>query len=99
MFVLRLEAYALFPSAHEALSLEKILSQTHVRFSLVPTPRELSSHCGVALRFPLEEEDEIKKLIEQAGINVVSISYLPVPDYRLDRKDQGFSFEIPGKED
>ncbi|OHD81123.1 MAG: hypothetical protein A3J97_03405 [Spirochaetes bacterium RIFOXYC1_FULL_54_7] len=35
---------------------------------LVPTPRELSSDCGVALRFALDDRSSIQSLLDDAKV-------------------------------
>ena len=45
---------AIFHSIHRVLKAEKILKQASVDFLLIPVPRQLTSDCGLALRFPPE---------------------------------------------
>jgi hypothetical protein len=40
----------LFHSSSHALRAEKILKESGLRIKMIPTPRELSSDCGLALR-------------------------------------------------
>jgi hypothetical protein len=42
---------AIFHSIHRVLKAEKILKKEHVDFLLIPVPRQLTSDCGLALRF------------------------------------------------
>lgn len=42
---------AIFHSIHRVLKAEKILKQDGVEFLLIPVPRQLTSDCGLALRF------------------------------------------------
>ena len=42
---------AIFHSIHRVLKAEKILKQAGVDFLLIPVPRQLTSDCGLALRF------------------------------------------------
>jgi hypothetical protein len=63
----------LFHSMHAAFELERALSGTGIAISLIPTPRELSSDCGTALRFPLQEQARIEATIAHAGINIAGI--------------------------
>jgi hypothetical protein len=41
----------LFHSTAHALRAEKVLVQAGFRIKMIPTPRQLSSDCGMALRF------------------------------------------------
>jgi hypothetical protein len=42
---------ALFRSVHHALLAEKLLKEAGIPCKLIPIPRNLSSDCGVCLRF------------------------------------------------
>lgn len=42
---------AVFQSIHKVMKAEKILKQKGVPVLLIPAPRELSSDCGLALRY------------------------------------------------
>lgn len=59
-----------FYSTHHALAAEKLLKANHIRPLLVPTPRELSSNCGIALRISDNELATVRDLLESAGIEV-----------------------------
>jgi hypothetical protein len=48
---------AIFHSIHRVLKAEKILKQKKVDFLLIPVPRQLTSDCGLALRFAPEVKD------------------------------------------
>ena len=48
---------AIFHSIPRVLKAEKILKQAKVDFLLIPVPRQLTSDCGLALRFPPEVKD------------------------------------------
>ena len=41
----------LFPSVHHALRAERFLKEAGLPCKLIPIPRNLSSDCGVCLRF------------------------------------------------
>jgi len=41
----------LFPSVHHALRAERLLKEAGLPCKLIPIPRNLSSDCGVCLRF------------------------------------------------
>jgi hypothetical protein len=48
------------------LALEIATVPLLMRNSIIPTPREFSSDCGMALRFSWERADEVKKLLAAA---------------------------------
>lgn len=40
-----------FQSTHHVLKSEKILMEAGFRFDIIPTPKNISSDCGMAIRF------------------------------------------------
>jgi hypothetical protein len=50
----------LFKSVSYALKAEKILKAEGIPHKLIPVPREISSDCGVCLRFEENFQDQIK---------------------------------------
>ncbi len=53
----------LFPSISHALRAEKLLQAIGIPFRLIPVPRHLSSDCGVCLRFPWEQREEVADIL------------------------------------
>lgn len=58
--------YVTFHTTHDALDFEEHLKGT-LPFWLVPVPRELSHHCGIAARFTEVELEEVQRLIDEHG--------------------------------
>jgi len=58
----------LFHTTSAVLRSEKLLKQRGLAVKLVPTPREFSSDCGIAIRFEWERGEEALRAIEEAGI-------------------------------
>ena len=58
--------YVTFKTTHEALNFEELLKST-LPFWLVPVPRELSHHCGIAARFTEVDISDVEKLIAEHG--------------------------------
>ncbi|MCX7911342.1 MAG: DUF3343 domain-containing protein [Dehalococcoidales bacterium] len=58
----------LFPSTSLVLRAEKLLIGKGVAVRLVPTPRELSSDCGVSLRFDWADRGVVEAMLREAGI-------------------------------
>jgi hypothetical protein len=52
---------------------ESLLLAAGLRCKLIPVPRELSSDCGVALRFDWQDQRKVQGLLEQAGLEVEGI--------------------------
>jgi len=65
----------LFHTTTSALRAEKILQKASLTVRLVPTPRELSSDCGIALRFSPVDEPTVRQGLAQAGLEY-EIHYL-----------------------
>lgn len=59
---------ALFHSIHRVLAAEKQLKERGVDFLLIPAPNELTSACGLALRFAPEQAVEIEDILSDADL-------------------------------
>lgn len=64
---------ALFHTVSAALRAEKVLLGAQIPVKLIPTPRQLSSDCGVALRFETARRDEIETHLNQARMDLEGI--------------------------
>ena len=66
------EEYGLttFKSTHYAIQAEKIFKEHDIFFKTIPTPREVSHSCGLALLFIPESIDAVKLLMEKGHIQV-----------------------------
>jgi len=62
------QGVVLFHTTTSALRSEKILRKAGLNVKLIPTPRELSSDCGMALRFELSDREEVEKQLASAGV-------------------------------
>jgi hypothetical protein len=58
----------LFHTSSAAFRGEKILRQAALRVKMVPTPRQFSSNCGFALRFPWAAAEQVRALLEAARV-------------------------------
>jgi hypothetical protein len=67
---------ALFYTTSAVMRAEKLLVKAGYRIKLVPTPRQFSSDCGIALRFEWTERDRIVADFETAGIEFDSVRHL-----------------------
>jgi hypothetical protein len=63
----------LFHTNSSALRAEKILVKGGLTVKLIPTPREFSSDCGVALRFVWSDESHVRAILNSANVEVSSI--------------------------
>lgn len=77
---------AIFHSIHRVLKAEKILKHDGVEFLLIPVPRQLTSDCGLALRFSPEAKDTLLDVLEDEGLMPAELhqrredAYLDVSD-------------------
>ncbi len=61
---------ALFDSTSQVMRGEKLLGQAGVRVKMIPTPRQISSDCGVVLRFDREEADRVVTILSENSVPV-----------------------------
>lgn len=67
---------ALFYTTSSALRAEKVLKQAGLAVKLIPTPRQLSSDCGMALRFEWERLEDVTAALQAARVEVASLHAL-----------------------
>ena len=70
-------AIVLFYSTQAAIKAERVLVRAGLPVKLIPTPRQLSSDCGMALRFDWPDKACIAAMLEENqvpinGIHVIS---------------------------
>lgn len=59
---------AIFHNIHRVMKAEQLLKQARLAFLLIPVPRQLSSDCGLALRFNAEAQAEVLALLAREGL-------------------------------
>ncbi len=64
---------ALFHTTSAVMRAEKVLRKGGVTVRLIPTPREFSSDCGMAVRFDLRDDQRVRALLQQANLEVAGI--------------------------
>jgi hypothetical protein len=55
----------LFHTTSGVMQGEKVLIKAGIPVKLIPTPREFSSDCGIAVRFAWEYQEQIERLLEE----------------------------------
>ncbi len=60
----------LFHTTSAALRAEKVLQRAGLTVKLIPTPREFSSDCGIALRFLWVQAEQARTALEAAGVAI-----------------------------
>ncbi len=63
----------LFYSTSNALQAEKLCKKKGIAIKLMPVPRQLSSDCGVCLRFGRPDEVTVRAILEGKGMEVQGI--------------------------
>lgn len=63
----------LFHTTSAAMRSEKVLMSNNIPVKLVPTPRELSSDCGIALRFHWDQVEYVKTFLDAARVETAGI--------------------------
>ena len=68
---MRLKTYSegtcvlILPGVSHVLKFEKLAQEKSVQMALIPTPREISSDCGMAVLFHRGELESIKQLLHE----------------------------------
>lgn len=75
-FMEKLEYYILFPNYTEGIKLEAILKKEKIKHVISPTPRQLSSCCGISIKYEKEDEEKIKTLVKEK--EVVTEGFFPL---------------------
>jgi len=63
----------LFYSTSSALRVEKLLKGMGIAVKLIPVPRQLSSDCGISLRFDRPDESRIRTILDNKQIETQGI--------------------------
>jgi hypothetical protein len=63
----------LFHSTAHAIRAEKVLQQAEFKIKMIPTPRQISSDCGMALRFDRAEEGRVAATLDENKVPINGI--------------------------
>ena len=66
----------LFHTTSSVLRAEKLLIKEGAAVKLIPTPRQLSTDCGIALRFDWNYRDRITSVLEEARVEIDAVHFL-----------------------
>ncbi|NLV74829.1 MAG: DUF3343 domain-containing protein [Chloroflexi bacterium] len=66
----------LVPNTSSALKAEQLLRRAGYTEQLIPTPREFSSDCGLAVRINWSQRDEVRQLLADGKVEIVDIHKL-----------------------
>lgn len=56
---------------------ESVLARAKLPVKLIPTPRDLSSDCGIALRFDWCQNDQVRALLNKARVEIAGVHMMP----------------------
>lgn len=62
-----------FKSTHYAIQADSVFKNEKINYRTIPTPREISRSCGLAIKFNLEDYDNITHIIESNSLNTEGI--------------------------
>ncbi|MBM3237088.1 DUF3343 domain-containing protein [Candidatus Poribacteria bacterium] len=63
----------LFHSTQTAIKAEKILKGAGIQIKLIPVPRQLSSDCGICLRFEFDDAQMIESTLVSKGVQIAGV--------------------------
>jgi len=66
----------LFHTTSAVMRAEKLLIKEGYSIKLIPTPRQFSSDCGIALRFDWYRRQKVKLALDSAQVEINSINRL-----------------------
>ena len=72
---------AIFHSIHRVMKAEKILKKAKLDMLLIPVPRQLTSDCGLAIRYTAKERAQIEQVLSQENLS---------PEELYRKEDGGF---------
>ena len=61
--------YILFNNYTDGLKLESKLKDNKIKYVISPTPRQLSSCCGISIMYNKEDEMKIRKIIDKDNLS------------------------------
>jgi hypothetical protein len=70
-----------FPATAHALKAERTLKGGERAFVTIPTPREISRSCGIALKVWPQEAEAVRQYLQERGVEVEAV-YLVARDGR-----------------
>ncbi|NOY12663.1 MAG: DUF3343 domain-containing protein [Deltaproteobacteria bacterium] len=77
------DCVAIFHSIHRVMKAEKVLKAEKLAVLLIPVPRQLSSDCGLAIRFPLSLRNKIVEVLTDVGLEGAEIWHKQDGTYSL----------------
>lgn len=82
---MKYDYYILFNTHTDGLMTAKKLKENNIKYTIVPTPRQLSKCCGIAIKYEHEDEKAILDIIDKYEIKILGL-------YNLERKNSDIKF-------
>ena len=60
-----------FANTRSVIQAERELKEEKIPYQVIPTPRHISSECGMCLKIPSEKIDQARELLNSKNISVV----------------------------
>lgn len=72
---MRKETYGVttYKSTHHTIQAESVFKERGIGFRTIPTPREITVSCGLAIIFALDDLPIVKEMVVNDEINIDSI--------------------------
>jgi hypothetical protein len=67
---MKTETVLLVHSTTHAIHFEKQFSQAGIACQMSPVPRQLSSECGVCVRFASADRQRVQEIVDNSGIEI-----------------------------
>jgi hypothetical protein len=71
-------AVILVHSTSHAIQAERVLKRAKLKAKLIPTPRQLSSDCGSAVRIQADERVRAEQVLAETGVPIDRIEPLAI---------------------
>lgn len=68
-----MDVYVLFPNHTNGMQLYRKLAAQKIPAVIVPTPRQISSSCGISLKIDQRDEQVVRLCVEQEQIQITDI--------------------------
>lgn len=81
-----MELLVCFESTHQALYMEKVLKSHNIEFDIIPTPREITSSCGLSIK---ADDSVLKRLLQLIDDNDIEIMGI----YKIVKNGEKFFYE------
>lgn len=62
-----------FKSTHHTIQAEGYFKEREIAFKTIPTPREITKSCGLAIIFTLDDLDSVKDMVDKEEIKIESV--------------------------